>query len=465
MKTIWTHLAVALVLATAQLNAQAGEMKLEMRTQIAQPGGGFKSATQAESWRPAETAVIVCDVWDLHHSINAVRRMEEFLPRMNEVLAHARQLGATIIHAPSDCMPAYAEHPARLRAIKTPTADGAPPLVRQWCSQIPGERQATYPIDQSDGGEDDDPREHAEWAARLIALGRNPGMPWQQQNEQITIDAERDYLSDRGDEVWNILAARGVRNVILLGVHTNMCVLGRPFGLRQMVLGKKNVVLMRDMTDCMYNPKSWPYVDHYTGNRLVIDHVERYVSPTITSDQLLGGEPFRFKHDKGDSEPPRSDLARDDFRRHWSPLLVPGAIGEGSQGLLQNHRGPAWYRCVIRVPENWRGQAAHLTLTASSDAKAWFNGQPLQRSDGSKANEYAIEPAALIAGDANLLVVRLSNVSANEGLTTAPVIRCHGKSLSLAGRWQFRSIDEEKNSNMPLPAKFGAATDIVFDEP
>ncbi len=46
--------------------------------------------------------------------------------------------------------------------------------------------------------------------------------------------------------------------MILLGVHTNMCVLGRPFGLRQMAKNGKNVVLMRDMTDTMYNPQSGP---------------------------------------------------------------------------------------------------------------------------------------------------------------------------------------------------------------
>ena len=41
-----------------------------------------------------------------------------------------------------------------------------------------------------------------------------------------------------------------------MGVHLNMCVLGRPVGIRQMVNIGKNVVLMRDMTDTMYNPKS-----------------------------------------------------------------------------------------------------------------------------------------------------------------------------------------------------------------
>ena len=86
--------------------------------------------------------------------------------------------------------------------------------------------------------------------------------------------------------------------MILLGVHTNMCVLGRPFGLRQMAKNGKNVVLMRDMTDTMYNPERWPYVSHFDGTDLIVEHIEKFVCPTITSVDFLGGEPFRFKNDR-----------------------------------------------------------------------------------------------------------------------------------------------------------------------
>ena len=89
----------------------------------------------------------------------------------------------------------------------------------------------------------------------------------------------------------------GIDNVILLGVHTNMCVLGRPFGLRQLSKNGKNVVLMRDMTDSMYNPGSWPFVSHYEGTSRIIEHIEKYVCPTITSEQLIGGKPFQFEKD------------------------------------------------------------------------------------------------------------------------------------------------------------------------
>ncbi len=95
-------------------------------------------------------------------------------------------------------------------------------------------------------------------------------------------------------QTYNLLAERGIDNVILVGVHLNMCVLGRPFGIRQMVSVGKNVVLMRDMTDTMYDHRQKPHVSHFAGTNLVVDHVERYWCPSITSVDLVGGTPFRF---------------------------------------------------------------------------------------------------------------------------------------------------------------------------
>jgi type 1 glutamine amidotransferase len=77
-----------------------------------------------------------------------------------------------------------------------------------------------------------------------------------------------------------------------------MCVSGRPFGLRQMAKNGRNVVLMRDMTDTMYDPSKWPYVNHFTGTHLIIEHIEKYICPTITSTAFLGGEAFRFGRDR-----------------------------------------------------------------------------------------------------------------------------------------------------------------------
>ena len=294
-------LIVALLALSPNLYGQnSGKpIPLTLRYQLesSESSGRFHRFTREQKWKPEETAIIVCDVWDLHHCLNAVRRLEQFAPRLNAVLSEARSQGVTIIHSPSDCMPAYEKHAARQRAINAPKAAWVPHEVGSWCSVIPTEERAAYPIDQSDGGEDDDPEEHAKWAAQLKAMGRNPGTPWKTQSKLITIDEAHDFISDRGDEVWNVLESRGIKNVILTGVHLNMCVLGRPFGLRQMARNGKNVVLMRDMTDVMYNPKRWPYVSHLTAIDLVVDHVERFICPTISSDQILGGVPFQFAED------------------------------------------------------------------------------------------------------------------------------------------------------------------------
>ena len=280
--------------------AEVGPFELTLRSRVEAPGlgGAYRVVEAKASWDPKRTALIVCDMWDLHHCLNATRRVGQLAPRMNEVLKAARARGATIIHAPSDCMAAYKDHPARLRATSAPRSKSLPDGIGQWCKRIPAEERDAYPVDQTDGGEDDDPAEHARWQARLAASGRNPKAPWKSETSALAIDPDLDFISDNGEEIWSVLEARGVDNVILMGVHLNMCVLGRPFGLRQMAKNGKNVALMRDMTDTMYNPLKAPFVSHFSGTDRVVEHVERFVSPSVTSDQVLGGKPFRFPGDR-----------------------------------------------------------------------------------------------------------------------------------------------------------------------
>lgn len=273
-------------------------LRLRSRVETKPASGQYQVVEAAASWQPKQTAIIVCDMWDYHHCLNAVRRGQEMAPRMDQVLKTARARGVQIIHAPSGCMDAYKDHPARRRALATPRARSLPPEIGKWCYKIPSEEKGVYPIDQSNGGEDDDPTEHAEWAAKLKAMGRNPKAPWKSQTDLLTIVPEVDLISDNGEEIWSILEYQGIKNVVLLGVHLNMCVLGRPFGLRQMARNGRNVVLMRDMTDTMYDPHQAPYVSHYAGTDLMVEHVEKFVCPTVTSDQLLGGTPARFRGDK-----------------------------------------------------------------------------------------------------------------------------------------------------------------------
>ncbi len=386
-------LTSTLSLPAAQLFSQTS-IDVELRFQRVTEGGdgGFAAHSRDEKWLASETAIIVCDVWDYHHCLNAVRRLEQFVPRLDEVLTEARRRGVLIIHSPSDCMDAYRNHPAQVRAVETPNATYLPEAIESWCSVIPAEERAAYPIDQSDGGEDDDPKEHAEWAAKLKSLGRNPSMPWKKQSDLITIDDKADYITDRGNEVWNILAKHNIRNVILSGVHTNMCVLGRPFGLRQLARNGMNVVLMRDMTDTMYNPQRWPYVSHFEGTRRVISHIERFVCPTITSDQLIGGQPFRFI---GDSGEPESVSRQPDPRNEWTPVSVPL---EQKQRLEADE--PQWYRCVVRIPQDWLHENnVTLKCRGPQSLRMWVNGHEVSgRSKDSGVVSFSLRQRADCGG-------------------------------------------------------------------
>jgi len=252
---------------------------------------------KSETWKPSETAVVICDMWDRHHSVNATRRAGELAPRINEFVTQARTMGATIIHAPSSCLNTYKNHPARKRAIAATRAANVPDGIDGWCDWLSPEEKTAYPIDQSDGGIDDDPDERAKWHEKLKAEGRNPESPWQAQIETIKID-DRDYITDNGTENWNIQEQQGIKNVLVVGVHTNMCVLGRPFGLRQTTKSGRKVALVRDLTDTMYNPAMAPQVNHFSGTDLIVKHVEKFVCPTVTSDQVLPNQnAFRFKDD------------------------------------------------------------------------------------------------------------------------------------------------------------------------
>lgn len=286
--TLRLHIAVAALLCGQALaNAGAGDtLKVDVRKRVAEADAPERAhiVCEAQQWKPAETAIVICDMWNQHWCKGATDRVSELAPVMNRVVSVARDKGMLIIHAPSGTIDHYKDHPARRRVKAAPKADNVPAGIESWCPWKDETEKKVYPIDQSDGGCDCQPR-------------CKEASPWTGQIDAIAIK-DVDAISDSGVEVWNLLEQRGVRNVILMGVHTNMCVLGRPFGLRNLAKAGKNVVLMRDMTDTMYNSRQPPNVNHFTGTDLIVEHIERYICPTVASTVFTGQPPFRFQEDK-----------------------------------------------------------------------------------------------------------------------------------------------------------------------
>lgn len=246
------------------------------------PGSGrYHAVTETVAWEPKKTALVVCDMWDKHWCAGATRRVGEMAPRMNELVAAARAKGVLIIHCPSGTLDFYSGTPQRKLAQSAPSVEVQRPLER-WCA-LDKAKEGDLPIDDSDGGCDTgpQPKDYKAWSRQIATIEIKDG-------DAITDSAEAYYL----------MKQRGIENLLVMGVHTNMCVLGRPFSIRQMVYQGMNVVLVRDMTDTMYNPAKSPFVHHSTGTDLVVEHIEKHWCPTITSVDLLGGKEFRFSEDK-----------------------------------------------------------------------------------------------------------------------------------------------------------------------
>jgi hypothetical protein len=98
--------------------------------------------------------------------------------------------------------------------------------------------------------------------------------------------APQDYISDSGQEIYNLLLSRGIQTVFYTGVHANMCILNRTFAIKQMTKWGMRCILLRDLTDAMYGPQDVPHVSHQQGTELVVEYIEKYWSPTALSDGL-----------------------------------------------------------------------------------------------------------------------------------------------------------------------------------
>ena len=247
-----------------------GRLSVTLRDRQKTSAGKVRERTRKVEWTAAETAVIICDMWNGHYCLLAAQRVDAMAPRMNRVITAARAHGMLIIHAPSGCMDVNAKTAHRWRMKLAPAAKTPIPL-KGWCYRDP-EREPELPVDVSKQPCDDP------------VVGKAVRR-FSKQHDAIKITGF-DGVSHSGQEIYNVLHREGIRNVVLMGVHTNMCVLGRPFGIRQMVGLGFNVALARDLTDAMYDPRQAPFVSHTRGTELVVEHIETYWCPSLLGADL-----------------------------------------------------------------------------------------------------------------------------------------------------------------------------------
>ena len=329
-------LGLSIALSTGKATSAPADdspLKLTLRSRqplagVPSPGPVYDVAEKQAQWDARHTALVVIDVWDKHWCDGANRRLSAMIPRIDQFVSALRDRGVRVIHAPSDTMKSYEGTAGRKLAQAAPAAPVPAGVEFKW-NYCDVAVEGQLPIDDSDGGCDCQPqcKTHNAWKAQ------HPG---------IRI-AEGDAISADGREVYNLLRQRGVENVIVCGVHTNMCVLGRPFGIRQLRRLGFNVALVRDLTDTMYNPRMRPVVPHERGTDLVVAHVEKNWCPTITSAQVLAlaGVPsakgqaaagrdaapnivLAVAEDEYDAKRTMPEFASEELEKHlgWKPVIL-----------------------------------------------------------------------------------------------------------------------------------------------
>jgi nicotinamidase-related amidase len=165
-------------------------------------------------------------MWNFHWCMTASERVAAMVPRMNAVLEVARKRGTLVIWNPSDVVTAYSGYPQYEKAVGVKL------------QPVPEKREAVK----------------AKFTAPIGKCLCGSGLPcvvnygWDGMNPDFII-GENDIFSASTGEIYSLLAERGITNVIYMGVHTNMCVFGKPGALSHLWKAGLNCYLARDLND------------------------------------------------------------------------------------------------------------------------------------------------------------------------------------------------------------------------
>jgi hypothetical protein len=240
---------VALIAPAALADPGPLHLTLRSREKIAGADNLYDVVERPADWDPHKTAVIIVDMWDKHWCEGATRRVGEMAPRINDFVDALRDRGVFVIHAPSDTMKTYEGTPGRK------LAQAAPPRP---CRRAPPSSGTTSTRPRGEAA-----HRRLRRRLRLPAAVQDlhaPGRPSTPRSTSVT--ATRSATT----------AARSTTCSSSAG-STTSC-LRRP--LQHVRAGPelrhppddrlgKNVALVRDLTDTMYNPRMRPFVPTRAG--------------------------------------------------------------------------------------------------------------------------------------------------------------------------------------------------------
>jgi NPCBM/NEW2 domain/Chitobiase/beta-hexosaminidase C-terminal domain len=238
---------------------KAAELALTFQTRDAATGTIQRTPVRVD---PHRVGVIAVDVWNYHWCKTATMRVDALVPRIDQALNAARDLGMTVMLCPSDVVDNYVGYPQREAVFALPKV-AVPSLVDVTCPPVPDA-----------GG--------CACGAERCAV--NYG--WDGMHPGLRIGAG-DLMPDTQAEVYAICQKYHLTHLIYVGFHTQVCLLGKPMGLKAMKSAGLTCVLARDLTDAHpgYDPARNFTPDLNTEQ--VIEHFEKHLAPTLHFQEEL----------------------------------------------------------------------------------------------------------------------------------------------------------------------------------
>lgn len=252
-------LAAFLTLDWTRIPAQAAGFTVDLQRR--DPATG-QIRTEKVDLDPQHTGVVVVDMWNWHWCKTSTARVAALVPRMQKVLGAAHDLGMTIFWCPSDVADNYvgtAPYEAAFNAPRVPL----PALPELSCPPAPDGGGCTCGKERCQGNYGWD--------------GMHPDL----------VMFEGDFMPNDLETLYSLCRARGITHLIYMGVHTQVCLLGKSIGLRNLTRAGLQCILARDLTDAhgRYDPTTGYTPDRMTAE--VVEHFEKHLAPTINfADEL-----------------------------------------------------------------------------------------------------------------------------------------------------------------------------------
>ena len=226
MRCMSTRLVVLTVLAASVPacvdTVRAEPLQFDLQRRDPQTG---EVAITRESVDSKNVGVVIIDPWNYHWCMTASARVGAMAPRWNRALECARKLGMPVMWAPTDVASQYVGTPQRERA-----------LAVEYLT-VPQTRGLSCRFTAAVGRCMCGPGIHC-----VVNYG------WDGMNPKLVI-AEEDLIVSGLPEIYSLCKQRELTHIIYMGLHTNMCLFGKPPAMKNLHAAGLQCVLCRDIND------------------------------------------------------------------------------------------------------------------------------------------------------------------------------------------------------------------------